>query len=211
MEASEQNEIPFSDEQKTQFYEQLGSANFKLQGEVNREYARHIVDVYFKSVGFAATVVGTVGIIAGFGFTALSFVESPLLFFIGEGLLIYSILHGLIWIQSVYKGEFDSLDKAHTKHQEYFSERNKKFKSVWEEISKTGKIKEADLRSFFDLNAQAVQLFAPPEPAVDGTQKKEKTIFSKKLYYLMIAGSICLLSSFFIYSLITALLWFLIR
>jgi hypothetical protein len=199
---AEQEYIPFSQEEKDEFYERLGSAHFKLQGHVNREYSKHIIDIYFKSVGFAATVVSTVGIIAGFGFTAFSFIESPLLFFSGEALLLYSIIHGLIWIQNIYIGEFNSLDKAHTAHQKYFSERNEKFKSVWNDISTTDKVKKTDFLEFIDTNNNAIQLFVPS----DEVTRKQKVIFSKKQYYLLVAGAICLLGSFFIYTFINIIL-----
>ncbi len=187
--------IPFNDGDKKKFYEQLGSRNFSLQGKVTSEYAKKKIDIYYKSLNLTTTVISVVGIIAGFGFTAFSFIESKPLFFIGEGLLVYSIIGGLVWLQNVYNSEFKSLDDAQKGHREYFSKRNELFGNVWKEIEEKSEIDAEKLTELQVYGQEVLKLFAP--------QKNEKInrIFSKKLYYLMIAGTICLFSSFFISSL----------
>lgn len=207
MEKSTNKFISFSEEEKNHFYDQFGSSHFKLQTQVAREYAKHKIDIYFKSIGFAATVVSTIGIIAGFGFTALTSVESKALFFVGEGLLIYAILDGLIWIQSIYNSEFESLELAGRNHEEYFFKRNGSFYSVWDDISKTGSVEENKFRDFMNLNVGTRLLFAPAEPKLMGSlERNKKLVFSGKLFYLMIFGSFLLLSSFFVCSLLNLLL-----
>jgi hypothetical protein len=196
-------EFNLNQEQIEEFYELYGSAKFTLQSQTSKAYGDHKIDIYFKSVGFAATVVSTIGIIAGFGFTAFGYVESKFLFFCGEGILFYSILHGLMWVQSVYSGEFRNLDNSQKKQREYFSERNKLFMEVWSTISTTGKITQEKLFSLQKKDEEAVSLFAPKE---ENNEEKPNAIFSKRLYNLMIIGSIMLISSFFIYS----LFWFMI-
>jgi hypothetical protein len=192
------DDIKFSEDEVNEFYERFGGAKFSLQSEVARAYGDHKIDIYFKSVGFAATVIGTIGIIAGFGFTAFGYIQSRLLFFVGEGILLYSILHGLIWVQNIYNGEFRTLDDSQKKHRAYFAERNKLFMEVWNIISTTKKISPEKLTELVEKDKEALQLFAPKNPAVE---EKPNPIFSKELYYSMIAGSILLVSSFFIRSL----------
>ncbi len=136
-----EDEIKFEDKEIDEFYERFGGAKFALQSEVARAYGDRKIDIYFKSVGFAATVISTIGIIAGFGFTAFGYVESRFLFFVGEGILLYSILHGLMWVQSVYNGEFQNLDESQKRHRAYFTERNKLFMEVWNAISTSKKIR----------------------------------------------------------------------
>jgi len=194
-----EDEIEFNDAQVDEFYERFGGAKFALQSEVARAYGDHKIDIYFKSVGFAATVINTIGIIAGFGFTAFGYVQSKLLFFGGEGILLYSILHGLVWVQNVYNGEFGNLDRSQKKHRIYFAERNKLFMEVWNAVSTTKKVSRKKFIELTEKDKQAVQLFAPE--AQEAAEEKPNLIFSKKLYYSMIVGSIMLVSSFFIWSL----------
>jgi len=192
-------EIEFNDEQIKEFYERFGGSNFMRQSEVARAYGDHKIDIYFKSVGFAAKVISTIGIIAGFGFAAFGYVESKFLFFCGESILIYSILHGLIWVQNIYNSEFLALDKAQKNHNIYFTERNKLFMEVWDIISKTKKVDRDKFIELIEKDKAVLQLFATKDQEVE--KQKPNNIFSKKLYYLMIAGSVMLMSSFFIWSL----------
>ncbi len=191
-------EIAFNDKEIEEFYERFGSAKFSLQSEVARAYGDRKLDIYFKSIGFAATVISTIGIIAGFGFTAFGYVESRFLFFIGEGILLYSILHGLMWVQTVYNGEFQNLDSSQKRHRTYFTERNKLFMDVWNTLSSSKKVSKKKFAELVEKDKGAVQLFAPK----DAAEEKPNAIFSKKLYYSMVAGAIVLLGSFFIKSLI---------
>jgi len=195
------DEVPFDESKIDEFYQHFGSAKFALQSEAAQAYGDRKIDIYFKSVGFAATVISTIGIIAGFGFTAFGYIESKPLFFIGEGILLYSILHGLIWVQTIYNGEFGALDSSQEKQRAYFTERNKLFMDVWNTISTTKKVSREKLAELIEKDKSAIQLFAPKEQA--GHIEKPKTIFSKKLYYCMITGSILLISSFFIKSLLS--------
>ena len=190
-------EIEFeSEEEINEFYERFGGAKFTLQSKVARAYGDHKIDIYFKSVGFAATVISTIGIIAGFGFTAFGYIESRTLFFIGEGILLYSILHGLIWVQNIYSGEFRTLDNAQKRHKEYFTERNKLFMDVWNSVSTTKKVSRQKYIELIEKDKEALHIFSAKEPV----SEKPNIIFSKGLYYLMIGGSIMLLTSFFICS-----------
>jgi hypothetical protein len=197
-----EDEIEFSDEEINEFYERFGGAKFSLQSEVARAYGDRKIDIYFRSLGFATTVISTIGIIAGFGFTAFGYVESEFLFFIGEGVLLYSILHGLIWVQNVYNGEFQNVDKSQEQHRAYFTERNKLFKEVWNSIATTKKVSREKFLKLTEKDKEALQLFAPKEQTDE--EKKPNIIFSKKLYYSMVTGSVMLISSFFI----DRLLWF---
>lgn len=196
------DDVEFTEEQIRGFYERFGGANFRLQSEVAKAYGDRKIEIYFKSVGFATAVISTIGIIAGFGFTAFADIESKLLFFIGEGILLYSILHGLMWVQKIYNSEFKNLDTAQEKHRTYFTARNKLFMEVWNSISNTKKVSKDKFAELVEKDKEAIQLFSPNESA----KAKPNTIFSKKLYYLMIVGAIILLSSFFIKSLLVFIL-----
>ncbi len=72
---------------------------------------------------------------------------------------------------------------------------------VWNAVSTTKKVSRTKFIELTEKDKEALQLFAPKEPEAE--EEKPNTIFSKKLYYSMIAGSVMLVSSFFIWSLLT--------
>ncbi len=65
-------------------------------------------------------------------------------------------------------------------------------------LSSSKKVSKKKFAELVEKDKGAVQLFAPK----DAAEEKPNAIFSKKLYYSMVAGAIVLLGSFFIKSLI---------
>src|SRR4051812_3211209 len=108
--------VTIADENVLPFYDEMGSKHFQLQGKTLEKYGELKLDIYFKSIGFVATVTGVIGLIAGFGFTAFSSIESKLMFFAGEAVLFYGIFRGLVWVQRIYQSEFKGLEDVTKKH-----------------------------------------------------------------------------------------------
>lgn len=190
------------EDQVLNFYDEIGGKHFKLQGEVLEEYGKMKLDIYFKSIGFVISVLGIVGIIAGFGFTAFSFIESKLLFFLGESILAYGIIKGIVWVQSVYNNEFKSIEKEYNRHKKFYDERNELFFVVYKQlIDPTHEINKKDFENLQNKDKESLILFKYENGDVP------HLIYSKVLYGCLIIGTIALLSSFFIFS----LLYFFIR
>lgn len=180
------------------FYEELGSSHFKLQGTTLEKYGKLKLDIYFRSIDFAATITGVIGIIAGFGFTAFSSIESKPLFFLGEAILFYGIFKGLIWVQRIYQSEYKGLEDESKKHLVHYKIRNEAFTKVYNQLIAPGhEINKADLESLQKIDQDSLILFKPNDE-----ERPPQTIYSKEIYGCLLAGAILLFSSFFIVDLI---------
>jgi len=199
-----EEKITIEKENVMNFYEELGSSHYKMQTHTLEKFGNAKLDIYFKSIGFVSSVTAVIGIIAGFGFTALSFIQSRFLFFIGEAILFYAIFKGLIWVQHVYTSEYESLEAEFNKHQEHFQKRNEAFIKVYNQlISESHKINRIDIENLQKIDQEMLILFKPNE-----IDKSPQVIYSKEVYFCLLIGTIILLSSFFVYDLINILLSF---
>ncbi len=188
--------INLSIEQFQEFHEKLGSENFQLQSRIFEDYGKKKLDIYFKSIGFTTVVIGTAGLIAGFGFTAISQIQSELLFFVGEALLLSSIFYGLFWIQNIYQGEFRSIEEEIKRLREFYDKRNEKYMVLYNEWMSKKSITKNNLKQLQEFENKSIDLFKTP------TQVSVPVIYSPVMYGLMTFGAAALLGSFFIYSLL---------
>ncbi len=183
-----------------EFYQNFGSSSFKLQGEIFEELGTKQLDIYFKSIGFASIVIGVIGVIAGFGFTAMDHVESRLLFFLGEGSLLGAIFYGLFWTQGIYQSEFLSLEKERSKCLTFYKGRNEKFMELYNSWLLNKTINKRTLAELNQLEQASIKLFE------SDAGQAIPVIYSKIVYSLMILGVIFLFGSFFIFDLLLFLL-----
>lgn len=189
--------INLSIEQFQEFHEKLGSENFQLQSRIFEDYGKKKLDIYFKSIGFTTVVIGTAGLIAGFGFTAISEIQSEFLFFTGEALLLSSIFYGLFWIQNIYQGEFRSIEDEMKRLRKFYDERNEKYMILYNEWMSKKSITKNNLKKLQEFENGSIDLFKTP------AQVFAPVIYSPIMYVLMTFGAAALLGSFFIYSLLS--------
>lgn len=82
--------------------------------EVQLKYAEHGIDLYKRYIDFNYNFVVFIGLIAGFGFTAIDSIQSSVLFILGELCLIIVAVLVLFHTRKIYKEEsksiFDSND-----------------------------------------------------------------------------------------------------
>jgi hypothetical protein len=187
----ELDNISLNQEQFEEFYENFGSQNFQLQSKVLEEVGTRQIDIYFKSIGFATTVIATIGLIAGFGFTALGYVDSPCFFFIGEALLIGGIFYGLFWIQQTYQGEYKSMEAESKKLRAFYETRNAKFMELYNSWISTHNISRATLTELNSIDMGSINLFKTDR------ETPVRHIYPQAMYVLMIIGTLMLLGSFF--------------
>lgn len=196
--------IKIEKENVMNFYEELGSNHFKMQGNTLEKFGTAKLDIYFKSIGFVSAVTGVIGIIAGFGFTAFSFIQSKFLFFTGEIILFYAIFKGLTWVQHIYTSEYESLESEFNKHQKHFQKRNEAFTNIYNQlISESHEINRIDIENLQKIDQEMLILFKPKE-----SDKLPQAIYSKEVYFCLLIGAIILFSSFFVYDLINFILLF---
>jgi hypothetical protein len=69
--------------------------------ELRRQFLKNYREEFSQLIKYGETLMGTLAIIAGFGFTAFQFIKSLPLFFAGESLVVFSILY-LIYKTKTY-------------------------------------------------------------------------------------------------------------
>lgn len=185
--------IKIEEENILPFYDEFGSKHFQLQSKILERFVGLQLDIYFKSVGFVSGVLGILGVIAGFGFTAFAFIQSKPLFFFGEALLIYAILKGIKWIQNIFSNEYSALVKEIEKHSNFFEERNELFMIVYNQLNlESHEIEKNDFQNLMSKDKESLTLFKP-----DNKNYKPQDIYSKEVYWSLTAGTVLLLLSFF--------------
>ncbi len=194
-------EIILTQEQFEELHKNFGSSHFKLQGEVLKEFGEQKLSLYFKSIEFTTSVTNVIGIIAGFGFTAMGYVQSMFLFTFGEGLLLSALFHGIWWVQKIYTGEYNSINADTEKFRSFFNNRNEKYMELYNNWSANKSINEEKFKALNKMDMSAINLFK-----TENTPSPET--YSKTTYFLGIGGSVTLLASFFIYSLLHLFFYF---
>ncbi len=185
------------DKEFEEFYKTFGSDSLNLQGKILGDLGEKKIDIYFKSIGFTTTVIGVVGLLAGFGFTAFDYIQSKFSFFLGEGFLIGSLFLGLFWAQKVYQSEFNSLDEEGDKLSSFYNERNDILIGMVDFYIENKSIKKEELQKLVKKDRESINLFKN-----EAKNKKQQHIYSKTMYVFMILGSINLLISFFLFDII---------
>ena len=104
------------------FYERFGSERFRLQSEMAKDRGRRLLELYYRSLDFIYKTVTTIGIVAGFGFTALGHVNNNFLFVLGEVFLFSAIAFGIWATQKIYSSEIENLENLYSKIRSNFSE-----------------------------------------------------------------------------------------
>ena len=196
----EDGEIALTETQFQEFYDNFGSNSFKLQGEVLGDLGSKQLDIYFRSIGFVTTVLGAIGIIAGFGFTAYGYVESLFLFFLGEALLLSSLFVGVFWTQEKYRAEFRELEEERRNHVTFYERRNTKFLEIYNSWIRNRKISKLALSELNEIDKSSLDLFKTD------ANRPIPSIYSPTMYRLMVVGTIVLLCSFLAHD----LFWFLV-
>lgn len=181
--------IEFSEGEFKELHESYGSSNLKLQSEVYADLGQKQLDVYFKSIGFATTVIGVIGLIAGFGFTALDFVVNLYLFLLGEALLMIGLFYGLWWVQEVYQSEFNALEAQRDKFSKFYKNRNLMYVDLFNDWLETKSISRRALTDLKNIDNESIELYK------NDIETTPPRIYSQTVYILMVLGTTCLLVS----------------
>lgn len=179
------------------FYEQFGSANFRLQSEMAKDHGKKSLDLYYKSINFLYKTILTVGIIAGFGFTGLNYIRNYSMFLIGETVLFSAIAVGIWTIQKIYLDERKNFDEFYSKVRSHFTARNALFKSIFDKALKNELVRE-DIQKLQDKDKELIPILTDsPEVEADRKEILPKIIWA--VFVLFIVGGTLLLSSFVFY------------
>lgn len=193
-----EEEIKFSEEQWKEFYENFGSRFFQLESATLKAHGDDQKKLIYEVFGSSKTLVQTIGVVAGFGFTGLGYVRNLPLFLTGEFFLFFTIFYGLYWGQKAYKTNLKSSTDEVIRVKKLFSDRYSVFKKIYDkalsDISKGNEISipKSDISDLQKQGNDLMEKFAIQD------ESKNKNIgdpFSW-LMALFATGGVCLLLSF---------------
>lgn len=127
-----EEEIKFSEDEWDKFYENKGSQFFQLESTTLKAHGEDQKKLLYEIFGSSKTLIQTIGVVAGFGFTGLSYVKNLSLFIGGEFFLFVAIFSGLFWAQKAYKTNFIGSNTEVGRLKKLFADRYIVFKKVYD-------------------------------------------------------------------------------
>lgn len=155
------------------------------------KYVEFGVDFYKSFINSNYQIVTFIGVIAGFGFTALSNVQSRILFFLGELILIGLAYYLLFSTTQISKSEAINLFEQKNKWISFY---NKQI----ELLDKAEKEKYSGEKYNKELNELFLIFFPESQSNLNNNAEIEKMARNQNIYslYLMIGFSLLFLSFF---------------
>lgn len=189
-------EIKLSSEEWDKFYESQGSKYFQLESEILAAHGEDQKTLLYKILNSTTQLIQVIGVVAGFGFTGLGYVNNLPLFFVGEFLLFLAIFIGLFWTQKIYKSNFAGTNTEVERVKGLFRDRFGTFKKIYDKaLSATEKGEEIKIP-----HSLMSELMKKNNEFLEKYQKKEA---EKKeweplplLMVIFVVGGISLLLSF---------------
>lgn len=143
------NEIRLSEEEYRDLYEGWISKGLRTEGEVMSEFSDRERELLYKYIDFTYQILSTLGIFAGFGFTAINNVQTLWLFILGEGILISTILYGLVWLKRFYTSNLAPLQESSREIFKLYKQRDEIFLRISGDFLEKQVLKKENL-----INAQ---------------------------------------------------------
>ena len=192
-----EEEIKFSEEDWDKFYESQGSRFFQLESATLKAHSEDQKKLLYEIFGSSKTLIQTIGVVAGFGFTGLGYVKNLSLFIGGEAFLFIAIFSGLFWAQKAYRTNLNSSTREVTRIKKLFADRYTVFKKIYDkalsdiENGTEMSIPKSQIRDLQKQNNDLMLKFA---------EQEEKTKLGDPFGWLMTffaIGGVGLLLSFF--------------
>lgn len=142
---------------------------------------------------YSYRVVQVVGILAGFGFTAIASVQAIGLFILGELLLLVAIIFGLYKTRNLYTTTIDALDKEGNKKKKVVWERNMYLTQILQQATNERKIPADFQQKLNELNDKILKEFAPDDLHEDKPKYKDHLV---PMIFMGFAGVAFILASF---------------
>jgi hypothetical protein len=177
--------------------QQMSSDFHRVYAETMHEYGEKELKLIDDTLGFGYKMIQVIGIVAGFGFTALGAVKTANLFILGELLFISSIIYGVYQIKRIYATNLEAIQKSSDQKSKVFQEESQLFQDVITKAVKDRKIDITDFQSRLEtIDAKLISKFTskPSETT------KDEGKFLNIIILLLTVGSLFLLSSFFDFS-----------
>lgn len=164
-----------------------------VYSESMKEYGEKELKLIDDTLNFGYKIIQTIGIIAGFGFTAIGYVKNIYLFVLGEGVLFCSIIFGVNKIRQIYSNNLNSIQSFGAKIGAIFKEKSDIFQ---EAILGTVKNRMINLITFENKIAIVDQKFLKIFEPNKKSKTKKNEDFLTPLILFLILGGIFLLNSF---------------
>lgn len=195
---SRQQVIKMTDE-RLGLLQQMSSDFHRVYAEAMHKYGEKEIKLIDDTLGFGYKIIQVIGIVAGFGFTALNSVKAPNFFILGEFLFITSIIYGVYQIKKIYATNLESIQKSSNQKSKVFQEKSKLFQEVITKAVKEHKIDVVDFQNKLEMvDAKLIKEFTdkPVKPS------KDEGKFLNIIILLLLFGGLFLLVSFFDFSVI---------
>lgn len=164
-----EKDIPMTELEWDKFYESQGLQYFQLESEILKAHGDDQKKLLYEILTSTTQLIQVIGVVAGFGFTALGFVENRTFFILGESSLFVAILVGLFWTQKIYRSNITASDKEVIRVKSVFSDRYLVFKKIYDmalsdtEKGVSIKIPELSIRELLKKNNALMKSFAVQE------------------------------------------------
>lgn len=194
--------MPANDQQRNlseteyrEIYEGWISKALKTEREVMSEYSDREQGLLYKFIEFTYQILAVIGIFAGFGFTALGQVKSLWLFFLGESILISTILFGLYWLKKFYESNLGTIQKSSKEVFKIYKQRDEFFLQIARDFAEKQILKKANLINAQKKDEEVLNWIR--NHTGENTDKKE-TLPHTKIILSSIVGLIFVFLSFLI-------------
>lgn len=124
------DKIKLDEKDYRELYEGWMAKSLKTENEVMGEYADRERELLYKYIDFTYQMLTTLGIFAGFGFTAFSMVRTVWLFILGEIFLIAPIIIGLVWLKKFYDSNLEPLQNSSREIFKIYKQRDEIFLKI---------------------------------------------------------------------------------
>ena len=194
---NEEEEIRFNEKEWDEFYKDQGSQFLNLEGETLKAHGDDQKKLLYEIFGSSKTLVQTIGVVAGFGFTGLAYVKILPLFISGEFFMLAAIFAGLLWTQTAYRTNLNSSLNQTAKLKKLFADRFSFFKKIYDKAMADiadGKEISIPASQMMELKQQNNQLFEKFTSESDKSGVSFSDPFGWLMLFFAIGGSLLLLS-----------------
>ena len=163
-----------------------------LYSTVMTEYGKKEIKLVDNILNFGYKIIQTVGIVAGFGFTAIGNVKNIYLFVLGEGILLISIIYGVNKIKKIYTSNLNGIQLSSNNVCKILFEKSKIFQKIIPKALSSGLIDMDNFQLKLDIiDQKLIKEFSP----IKSSGNKSEDFLTPLIIFLGLGG-IGLLASF---------------
>ena len=190
---SQRNEHIEMDEVKIAALMQASSEFHDFYSKAMSDHIKMEIKLIDDLLNFGYKIIQVIGIVAGFGFTAVGAVKNFCFFITGESLFLLTIAYGIYQVKKIYAKNLEGIQKSGDEKKDVFDKKSKVFQKFIKDSVEEGKISYREFKN--ELNAadkELLKVFSTKEKI----GKKDEGRFLNVMIGLLITGGVLLLLSF---------------